>query len=250
MSAWLLPVLFLAVALIYSMAGFGGGSSYIALLTLAGYPHERIPAVALVCNIVVVAGGAYHFVRARHFNWGLFWPFMATSVPLAFIGGRLPLTRESFLLLLGVTLLVAGALLIWPVGKNWAETDVRSPSRAGSFVLGAGLGLLSGMVGIGGGIFLAPLLLHLRWATPKQVAALAAMFILVNSPAGLCGQLLKNPAALNDWRWLGLAGAVLVGGQIGSRLGAWRIPQDRVRRLTGVIVLAAALRILSDCWKP
>lgn len=241
---WWLPAAFFGVALIYSMAGFGGGSTYIAVLTLAGFSHDRIPVVALVCNIVVVTGGAYHFVRAGHFNWRQFWPFALGSVPLALVGGRMPLTRESFLWLLGGSLLAAGVLLLWPVRSKEAE---RPPHRGGSIVIGGGLGLLSGMIGIGGGIFLAPALLLLRWASPKQVAAYSAVFILLNSLSGLAGQLLKNPAALVDWQWLTLAGVVLIGGQLGSQLGAYRIPQERVRQVTGVIIIAAALRILMDC---
>jgi hypothetical protein len=136
-------------------------------------------------------------------------------------------------------------LLIWPVGNKRAEEVARPPHRAGSIVVGGGLGLLSGMVGIGGGIFLAPLLLLLHWAAPKQVAAFSAVFILLNSLSGLAGQLLKSSAAFYDWQWLALAGAVFVGGQLGSRLGAHRVSQARVRQVTGVVVLAAALRILS-----
>jgi uncharacterized membrane protein YfcA len=242
--SWWLPASFFVVALIYSMAGFGGGSSYIALLVLAGFAHDQIPAMGLVCNLVVVTTGAFYFVRAGHFNWRLFWPFMLGSVPLAVVGGRLPLQQELFFWLLGTTLGVAGLLLIWPVKA--ADALVREPKRVTCLALGAGLGFLSGMVGIGGGIFLAPLLLLWRWAQPKQVAAIAAMFILVNSVAGLGGQLWKNPSALEGGEWLWLAGAVFVGGQIGSRLGAQRIAAARVRQLTGGIVLAAALRILCD----
>lgn len=239
--------LFFAVALIYSMAGFGGGSTYIAVLALAGVAYDQIPVIALVCNIVVVAGGGYHFARAGHFRWQQFWPFALGSVPLALVGGRLPLTQAMFLWLLGTTLLSAGVLLLWPVRSQEAET---APPRGWSMAIGAGLGLLSGMVGIGGGIFLAPLLLLLRWASPKQVAALAAVFILLNSLAGLAGQLLKSSAVLLDWHWLALTGAVFVGGQIGSRLGAKQISQIRVRQLTGVIVLFAAVRILADrLWR-
>jgi len=245
MSIWFIALLFFAAAAIYSMAGFGGGSAYIAVLTLAGFAHDRIPVIALVCNIVVTVGGTYHFARAGHFDWRQFWPYALGSVPLAFVGGRMPLTRESFMLLVGVSLLVAGVLLIWPVGNKRAEEVARPPHRAGSIVVGGGLGLLSGMVGIGGGIFLAPLLLLLRWAAPKQVAAFSAVFILLNSLSGLAGQLLKGSAAFHDWQWLALAGAVFVGGQLGSRLGAHRVSQARVRQMTGVVVLAAALRILS-----
>jgi hypothetical protein len=242
---WTLPLLFFGVAFIYSMVGFGGGSSYIALLALTGFPYDRIPPVALACNIVVVTGGVYHFARARHFNWGLFWPFMVGSVPMAFVGGRLPLREEVFLALLGTTLTVAGLMLLKSSPNNTSEADtVHPPGRVACLATGAGLGLLSGMVGIGGGIFLAPLLLHLRWATAKQVAAVSAMFILVNSLSGLTGQLSKNPRALADWDWLVLVGAVLVAGQLGSHLGARRFSGARVRQLTGLVVLAAGGRIL------
>lgn len=243
MSGWL-PAAFFLVALIYSMAGFGGGSSYIALLALACFPHDSIPSMGLVCNLVVVTASTYHFVRAGHFQWRLFWPFMVGSVPLAFLGGMVPLKQDLFFLLLGGTLCVAGLLLLWPIKEIAIGSTTTAPNLKVSLGLGAGLGFLSGMVGIGGGIFLAPLLLLWRWAQPKQVAALAAAFILVNSAAGLAGQLWKNPSALAGNGIVWLAGAVFVGGQVGSQLGARQIPQVRVRQLTGGIVLAAALRIL------
>jgi uncharacterized membrane protein YfcA len=245
-DGWLVLIFFLA-ALIYSMAGFGGGSTYIAILTLAGVTYDRIPLIALVCNIVVVAGGLYHFVRAGHFSWQQFWPFALGSVPLALLGGRLPLTQGIFLWLLGTTLLAAGILLLWPVKHRELQAP---PPRCWCVAIGAGLGLLSGMVGIGGGIFLAPLLSLLRWAPPKQIAAIATAFIFLNSMSGLAGQLLKPSAVVFDWQWMELTGAVFIGGQIGSRLGATQISQARVRQLTGAIVLFAAVRILADrLWR-
>lgn len=233
-----LALLFFVVAAIYSTAGFGGGSAYIALMTLFGVPYERIPVVALTCNLIVVSAGVYHFARAGHLDWRALWPWVAGSVPAALVGGRMPITQPVFLWLLGGSLLAAGAALAWPVRE---PAGVRSANPAAAFAIGGGLGLLSGMVGIGGGIFLSPLVSWLRWATPKQAAAMAAAFIWLNSAAGLVGQLWKRSLPALDGEWALLAAAVLAGGQLGSRLGAGRIPQARVRQVTGLVVIAAGV---------
>lgn len=234
---------FLVVALLYSMVGFGGGSSYIALMVLFDVPYERIPSLALVCNIIVVLGGAYHFVRRGHFRWNLLWPFMAGSVPMAFIGGRTPLSQHLFLVLLGTTLLVAGIrLLLLHRKAGVAETQAFHPGWG--IMAGAFLGLLAGLVGIGGGIFLAPLMLNLRWGFPKQVAATCSVFILVNSLSGLAGQLLKHQGTADLLNFWPLFLAVVLGGQVGSRIGAGVISQKWVRSLTGLLVVFVGARVL------
>ena len=244
MTDLVLPATFALAALVYSAAGFGGGSAYLAIMALAGVATERMPLLALLCNLVVVASGAWHFTRARQVQWSLLWPFLVGSVPMSLLGGRIHVGRAALSMLLGVSLAAAGGLLLRAEAASVEASTLLLPKRSTSTLLGAGLGLLSGMIGIGGGVFLAPLLLHRRWAAPRQVAALCSFFIFVNSLAGLWGQWLKNPAALHP-DWMILVAAVFVGGQIGSQLGARRLSQTRIRQLTGALVLVAGLQILA-----
>lgn len=241
----ILPVLFLATALVYASVGFGGGSTYIALLLLFGFSHTLAPKVSLVCNLIVVAGGVYHFGAGGYLPWRRLAPFAVTSVPLAYVGGRLPVSRETFLFLAGLSLAAAALRLLWSA----EEAAPRGPARSGrtwtiGVLAGTPLGLLSGIVGIGGGVFLSPLLYLLGWGTPREIAGLSSAFILVNSMSGLAGQLVKGPALVEMMTLIPLALAVLIGGQIGSRLGTHRLPAPILRRTTGVLVLAVALRIL------
>jgi uncharacterized membrane protein YfcA len=244
-----LAALFAVTAALYAMVGFGGGSTYNALLVLAEVDYRLLPSIALVCNLIVVAGGSWRYARAGHLDWRFVAPFVLLSMPMAWLGGRLPIGRETFVLLLGLSLLAAGLLMLFerrdPVA---AKPVLRSPAQlALATALGAGIGLLSGLVGIGGGIFLAPLLHTLRLATPKAIAATASVFILLNSLAGLVGQAgklgsLDHGSAMLEWWPLFLA--VLVGGQLGSWLGAGRFSERTVKRLTAVLVLYVAIRLL------
>ncbi|MFO1491764.1 MAG: sulfite exporter TauE/SafE family protein [Kiritimatiellia bacterium] len=234
---------FFLVALIYGAVGFGGGSSYTALLTLTDLQPGMIPPVSLVCNLLVVTGSAVHFHRRGYFLPALAGPFLLGSVPCALIGGVWPLRQDVFLGVLGLALVLAGTAIL----VRRCESDPGPPpGRSVAVAAGAGLGLLSGLVGIGGGVFLAPLMLWRRWGTAKQVAATCAFFILANSLAGLAGQWLKlrtlAPLA-SHWP---LFIAVVAGGQLGSLLGSGPLPQPAVRRLTAVLVLVAGLRVL---WK-
>ena len=236
--------MFLIIALVYSAVGFGGGSSYIAVLALFDYPYESIPVIALICNVIVVSGGIYHFRNKGHFKWSLFWPYAVSSIPMAFIGGRIPISREFFLLLLGVSLfLIALRLLFFNRGaKEYSE--YKTPRIPLALGLGGVLGLIAGMVGIGGGIFLAPLLLHLRWGLPKQIAATAALFILLNSLSGLAGQFVKDASTNGLLEYWPLFLSVFIGGQIGSRIGSGPVLSQRmIKDLTAVLVLFVSLRI-------
>lgn len=248
MLTWLAP-LFAATALIYASVGFAGGSTYTALLVLAGVSLALVPVISLACNIVVASGGVFRFARAGHIAWGRVWPLLAVSVPLAWVGGRMLVSAELFMLMLGGSLAVAGLLLVLGSDQNAtrAPIDVRRGPGLLAIAMAAPLGLLSGIVGIGGGIFLAPVLHLMGWDSARRIAGTAALFILVNSLAGIAGQVTKlNDAALvaEAFDWWPLVVAVLIGGQIGSHLGVSLYPQSIIRRVTGAVVLVAAARLL------
>ncbi len=239
----LLATLFLLVALVYSSVGFGGGSSYVALLHWHGVSPAVLPVPALACNLIVSATGFVQFARAGHFPWRRSLPFLACSIPASYLGGLFHVRETVFLVLLAASLTAAGALLLFSFERNDTSTDSptrRLLDRTGP-LLGAGLGFLSGVVGIGGGIFLAPVLHLARWAPAKQVAALAAGFIFVNSAAGLAGQLQKSSRDFAEWTpFLALPAAVLIGGVIGARCGCSLFPPKRIRQITGAIILLVA----------
>lgn len=241
----MLVIGFFVVALVYSAVGFGGGSTYIAVLALTGQPAEVIPLIALPCNIVVVTVGSYLAVHRRDFDWRLSVPFFVTSVPMAFVGGLIPLDATIYFLLLGTSLAFAGVSLMIRVAPDESNIRYRSGRLAG--VIGGGLGLLSGMVGIGGGIFLAPILHHLRWASSKTIAALCSFFILINSLSGLAGQILKAGAASavsGLYEAIPLLIAVAIGGVVGGRFVIEGVANQRVAQLTGLLVCTVGLRIL------
>ena len=178
MTAFILPVLFFATAALYATVGFGGGSTYTALLVMMDDAIWRIPIIALICNITVVAAGSYLAVTRRAFVWQRAAPFFIASVPLAFIGGLIALRDETYITLLAISLLLAGLRLLLIGDKDIIASPTQSTGKA--IAIGGALGLLSGMVGIGGGIFLAPILYYLRWADSKTIAALCSFCILVN----------------------------------------------------------------------
>lgn len=242
MPLWLAPVFF-AIAAVYAMAGFGGGSAYLAVLTLLGVPYASIPQTALLCNVIVSAGGAWHFSRGGHLDARRILPIVILSVPMAFVGGRIDVGEGAFMMLLGVSLLAAGARMF--------IRDRRGKSKqhaAGStywlvgLPVGAGLGFLSGVVGIGGGVFLAPLLMLSGWANAKQTAGAASVFVLVNSLAGLAGQFAKGVHV--DRSVVPLILAAWLGGQIGSSAGSYRLPMVAVRRVLAGVLVVVSLRIL------
>lgn len=246
--SYLLTVFCFLSALVYAMAGFGGGSAYLAFFSLFGLPAREMAPLALACNLVVVSGGVYHFSRAGLLRWRTLAAYTVTSVPLAYLGGLARSDEATLKLVTGIALVFAAVALFVPTRREEAE-ERKAPAWAPP-LLGAALGLLSGFVGIGGGIFLAPILHLLRWESSRRIAALASAFIFVNSVAGLAGQLQKAEPALFRAEYLWLLGAVLVGGQFGSRLGAYRLAPLWVKRVTAVIVLAAGAqlvwRVVSD----
>lgn len=242
MSA-LLALFFGLIALIYASVGFGGGSFYTALLTLTGIEPRLIPVISLCCNIVVVTGGTIRFWRSGLIDWKSVLPLLAVSAPLAFLGGLTPLKEATFLLILGSTLLLSAIALIMPQERLPAA---RLPKPMVLLLSGL-VGLLAGLSGIGGGIFMAPVLHLIRWADAKRIAAFASLYILANSITGLAGQLIKGgigavaePAAA----YWPLLLAVLVGGQLGSHIGIKLFSPVWLRRVTAVLVGYAAIRLL------
>lgn len=238
----LLPAFFV-IAIIYSSVGFGGGSSYLALLAVMGIHPDIMRPSALLCNIIVVTGGTYIYWRSGLLDIKKDWPLLATSVPLAFAGGLWEIENVSFFfILLGICLMFAAVLLwIQPVASG--KRAMHNPVWSGA--MGGSLGFLSGLVSIGGGIFLSPILNLLNWNEPRRIAALASLFILVNSISGLAGQIIRNPEI--NWRFITpLLVAVLVGGQIGSRLGAKKFHPLYIKRITALVISAAAIKILRD----
>lgn len=241
----LLAAGFFLTALLYASVGFGGGSTYSALLALAGFDYRLLPLVSLACNIVVVAGATVRFARAGVTPWKGALLMTALAAPASLVGGMVPIDRESFLLLLGASLVLTALTMFIPV-RDSVEGE---PSRIAKAlpVLAAPIGFLAGLVGIGGGIFLAPLLHLTRWDNARAIAATASLFILVNSMFGLAGQLLKNGAAMFAgamFEALPLMIAVVIGGQIGSLLAVRVLPLKWIRWLTALLVGVVGARLL------
>lgn len=246
MQHWELLFFFFVIAFVYASVGFGGGSSYLAVLAMYTLPFQEIRLIALFCNIIVVTGGTILFIRNNQVNWKKIIPLVLVSVPMAFLGASLRIEQDVFFVLLGCSLLFA-AVLLWirkrnAVVESVAVADQKNYTRDG--LLGGSIGLLSGMVGIGGGIFLSPVLNLIKWDTAKKIAATASFFILVNSVAGIAGQLSQLPATIDFTRILLLGIAVLLGGQLGSRIAIAKFNLLFIRRLTAVLIFVAGLEVL------
>lgn len=241
---WHIILLFFIVAILYSSVGFGGGSSYLAILALTGIAFTQIRATALLCNIVVVSGNMWLFYRHKKLNWKKILPLITFSIPLAYMGGYLKISQQFFFILLGFTLLFA-AITMW-ISKRIISSDEKTknlnPIKNASF--GGIIGFISGMVGIGGGIFLAPILHLTNWDTPKKIAATASFFILVNSIAGLIGQY-SNPDFFIDWKITTiLLITVFIGGQIGVRISNTLFTPLQLKKATAILIALVSLRIL------
>ena len=240
----LLAILFLVTAILYSSVGFGGGSTYLALLLIWGIPYFVFPVIALSCNIIVVSGNCFNYIRAGNLNLKLLIPYLIGSIPLAYIGGSLPIEKKLFEILLFLVLAIAGILLLF----NFKSYDDREKSYRKipiliSIVIGGILGFISGAVGIGGGIFLSPILFLIRAGRPKHIVTTASLFILINSISGIIGQLTKNDVLVEIPNYWHLLVAVLIGGQIGNFLNLKIFPVRILALLTASLVLFVAIRM-------
>lgn len=242
----LLALAFLVTALLYASVGFGGGSTYSALLALSGLDYRLLPLVSLACNIVVVTGGSLRFARAGVTPWKQALVIVCLGAPASFVGGLTPIKEATFLTLLGASLVLTALTMLIPVRDSVNGSATRfarwMPLAA------APLGYFAGLVGIGGGIFLAPLLHLARWHQARGIAATASLFILVNSLFGLAGQLLKHEPDLFGaaiYAALPLLIAVVIGGQVGSLMAARLLPPKWIRWLTALLVLVVGVRLLA-----
>ena len=240
----ILSIFFFVTATLYSSVGFGGGSTYLALLLIWGLPYTIFPIIALSCNIIVVSGNCFNYIRAGNLNLKLLIPYLIGSIPLAFIGGSLPVEKRFFEILLFAVLLIAGCLLL----LNFKSYDDKEESYKNipyfmSIVIGGILGFISGVVGIGSGIFLSPILFLLRVARPKHIVTAASLFILINSISGIIGQLTKNSILTEVQDYFYLLIAVLIGGQIGNYLNLKIFTSRLLALLTAGLVLFVVIRL-------
>lgn len=242
----LLAIGFFLTALLYASVGFGGGSTYSALLALSGIDYRLLPLISLACNIVVVAGGSWRFALGGVTPWKGALLLTGIAAPAAFVGGMIPIDRDAFMLLLGASLVLTGVTMLIPVSE--AQSEEPHPLARAMPLIAAPLGFLAGLVGIGGGIFLAPLLHLTRWRDARAIAATASLFILVNSLFGLAGQMAKTgqgafAGAMAEA--LPLLIAVVIGGQIGSLMAVRVLPLKWIRWLTALLVTVVGARLLS-----
>ena len=239
-----LSILFFVTAIIYSSVGFGGGSTYLALLLIWEIPYFIFPIIALTCNVIVVSGNCFNYIKSGNLNIKLLMPYLVGSIPLAFIGGSLPIEKKLFEILLFIILFFAGFLLL----LNFKSYDdkkqiyVKIPAVA-SILIGCGLGFVSGIVGIGGGIFLSPILFLIKAAKPKHIITAASLFILINSFFGIVGQLTKNMVVTEIMNYWYLFIVVLIGGQLGNFLNLKIFPTRFLAMITAILVIFVAMRI-------
>jgi uncharacterized protein len=239
LTALIIILAILIVAVLYSSVGHGGASGYLAVMAFVGALPEVTRPTALLLNLFVASIAAYQFWRSGYFSWATFWPFAITSIPAAFIGGIIYLPIHIYKIVLGVVLLMAALRLAW---KLTAESEIKQPAVLLALAIGAVIGLLSGLVGVGGGIFLTPVLLLAGWAETKTAAGVSAAFILVNSASGLAGNY-AQVAVLPQSVWFWVAAAV-AGGIVGSTLGAKRFDSLMLRRVLAVVLVFAGVKLI------
>ncbi len=236
----LLAILIFVAATLYSSVGHGGASGYLAAMALFSLAPEVMRPTALVLNILVASIGAFRFYRVGGFSWRIFWPFALGSIPFAFLGGTISLPGQIYKQVLGVVLVFAAFRLVMHKSKDADGT--KAPPILLAILCGAVIGLLSGLTGVGGGIFLTPLLLFAAWATSRQASGISATFILVNSIAGLGGQLTRLQFLPSDiYLW---AGAALLGSLIGTELGTRRLSSLAFHRLLAFVLIIASYKLI------
>ena len=240
----ILSILFFVTAILYSSVGFGGGSTYLALLFIWGLPYYIFPIIALCCNIIVVSGNCFNYIKAGNLNLKLLIPYLIGSVPLTFIGGSLPVEKKILEILLFLVLMIAGILLLFNF-KSYddKEENYRKVPIVISILIGGVLGFISGIVGIGGGIFLSPILFIIKAGRPKHIVTTASLFILINCLSGLIGQLTKNAVLSEIQNYWFLLLAVLIGGQLGNFLNLKIFPTRVLALVTSCLVLFVAIRM-------
>ncbi len=240
----ILPILFLITAILYSSVGFGGGSTYLALLLIWEIPYNIFPVIALLCNIIVVSGNSFNYIRSGNHNFRLLIPFLVGSIPLAFIGGTLKIEKEIFEILLFIVLSFAGILLLLN-NKSYKDDNliVKKLNFLLSLFIGSILGLVSGILGIGGGIFLSPLLFLLKAEKPKIIITSASLFILINSISGVIGQFTKESAIEDLHSYWPLFCSVLIGGYLGNYLNLKIFSNRTLTILTSLLVIFVSARI-------
>ena len=240
----ILSILFLITAILYSSVGFGGGSTYLALLLIWDIPYYIFPILALICNVIVVSGNSFNYIRAGNHNIKLLIPFLIGSVPFAFLGGSLRIDKELFEIILFLVLSIAGLLLLIN-NKSYEDQKVliRKINYFISLLIGSFLGLISGVVGIGGGIFLSPILFLLKADKPKNIITTASLFILINSISGIFGQLTKDNILGEIINYWPLFCAVLLGGLFGNFLNLKIFSNRTLAILTSLLVIFVATRM-------
>jgi uncharacterized membrane protein YfcA len=240
----ILSIFFFITAILYSSVGFGGGSTYLALMLIWNIPYYIFPILALICNIIVVSGNSINYVRSGNLNFKLLAPYLIGSIPFSFFGASMSLTKELFEILLFVILIIAGIfLLIQSKSFNNDQIKINSIPKILSVSIGSIIGFTSGIIGIGGGIFLSPILFLMKAGYPKQIATTASLFILINSIFGVAGQLTKDivfDEFLNYWP---LFIVVLIGGQIGNFLNIKFLSGKTLAIITSLLVILVAIRM-------
>jgi hypothetical protein len=240
----LLAIVFLVSAILYSSVGFGGGSAYLALLLIWDIPYFIFPVIALSCNIIVVSGNCFNYIRAGNLNLRLLIPYLIGSMPMAYIGGSLPIEIRFFEILLFLVLAIAGALLLFNF-KSYddKEESYQKISILASILIGIVLGFISGVVGIGGGIFLSPILFLIKAGRPKHIVTASSLFILINSISGIIGQLTKNAVLVEVSNYWYLLVVVLIGGQLGNFLNLKIIPTRILAMITAILVIFVSAKM-------
>jgi uncharacterized membrane protein YfcA len=241
---FILSFLFFLTAILYSSVGFGGGSTYLALLLIWGIPYQIFPVIALCCNIIVVSGNCFNYARSGSINIKLLIPYLISSIPLAFIGGSLQLDKNFFEILLFIVLSLAGLSLLLKFKSFDDTSDInKNIPKVIAFVIGGSIGFISGVVGIGGGIFLSPILLLIKAGRAKDIATTASIFILINSIAGLFGQSTKGFIFNEIYNYWPLFLLVLIGGQLGNFLNIKILPARIMALLTAGLVIFVSVRM-------